>query len=99
MQDTGPGLGATHAERVFERFYRSDKSRTRASGGAGLGLSIVAAVAEAHGGRVAAVAHEGAGATFRITIPAVPANDLAARHHGGASQRRRGRGVRAGSLA
>ena len=73
--DTGPGLSETDAGRVFERFYRADKSRARASGGVGLGLSIVAAVAEAHGGRVAAVARTGAGATFRITIPAVPAAD------------------------
>ena len=73
VADTGPGLSETDAERVFERFYRADKSRARTSGGVGLGLSIVAAVAEAHGGRVAAVTREGAGATFRITIPAVPA--------------------------
>jgi two-component system OmpR family sensor kinase len=74
VADTGPGLSETDAQRVFERFYRADKTRARASGGVGLGLSIVAAVAEAHGGRVAAVTREG-GATFRITIPAVPAAD------------------------
>jgi two-component system, OmpR family, sensor kinase len=73
VADSGPGLTDTDAERVFERFYRADKSRTRASGGVGLGLSIVAAVADAHGGRVAAVKREGGGATFRIAIPAVPA--------------------------
>jgi len=75
VHDSGPGLSAKDAERVFERFYRADQSRARASGGVGLGLSIVAAVAEAHGGRVGAVAREGAGATFRITIPAVPPAD------------------------
>ena len=75
VQDSGPGLTAQDAERVFERFYRGDKSRARASGGVGLGLSIVAAVAEAHGGSVAAFAREGAGATFRITLPAVPDTD------------------------
>ena len=75
VQDTGPGLSETDAERVFERFYRADKSRARASGGVGLGLSIVAAVAEAHGGRVTAVPRDTAGASFRITLPAVPVAD------------------------
>ena len=57
------------AERVFERFYRADQSRARASGGVGLGLSIVAAVAEAHGGKVSARSEPGKGSTFRITLP------------------------------
>jgi two-component system, OmpR family, sensor kinase len=68
VQDTGPGLSREHLERVFERFYRADQSRARASGGVGLGLSIVAAVAEAHGGTVTARS-ESPGATFRIVIP------------------------------
>jgi two-component system OmpR family sensor kinase len=75
VQDSGPGLTAKDADRVFERFYRADKSRARASGGVGLGLSIVAAVAEAHGGSVAVIARDGAGATFRISLPAVSASD------------------------
>jgi two-component system OmpR family sensor kinase len=69
VEDTGPGLAADEAERVFERFYRADQSRARASGGVGLGLSIVAAVAEAHGGTVSASSEPGKGATFRITLP------------------------------
>jgi two-component system, OmpR family, sensor kinase len=69
VQDSGPGLSAEDAERVFERFYRADQSRSRASGGVGLGLSIVAAVAEAHGGTVAAESAVGRGTTFRITLP------------------------------
>jgi two-component system OmpR family sensor kinase len=72
VSDSGPGLTAEQAERVFERFYRVDQSRARGSGGVGLGLSIVAAVAEAHGGSVAAEAVPGRGATFRITIPLAP---------------------------
>jgi signal transduction histidine kinase len=63
-------------ERVFERFYRADPSRARATGGAGLGLAIVAAVAEAHGGTVSAESEPGAGSTFRIALPlAVGRND------------------------
>jgi two-component system OmpR family sensor kinase len=57
------------AKRVFERFWRSDPARTRASGGAGLGLSIVAAIAEAHGGSASVESAPGAGATFRIALP------------------------------
>ncbi len=69
VADSGPGLGAEAAERVFERFYRADESRSRASGGVGLGLSIVAAVAEAHGGAVSASSEPGDGATFRVSLP------------------------------
>ena len=57
------------ASRVFERFWRSDPSRARASGGAGLGLAIVAAIAEAHGGRAEVQTSPGQGATFRVRIP------------------------------
>ena len=59
-------------ERVFERFYRADPSRARASGGVGLGLSIVAAVAEAHGGRVAARSAPASGAVFTVVVPLAP---------------------------
>jgi two-component system OmpR family sensor kinase len=69
VADTGPGLDDEQAARVFERFYRTDGSRTRASGGVGLGLSIVAAVAEAHGGTASARPTEGGGATFVVTLP------------------------------
>jgi two-component system OmpR family sensor kinase len=69
VSDSGPGLDPEQLEHVFERFYRTDSSRARASGGVGLGLSIVAAVAEAHGGRVAARSQPGAGATFEIVLP------------------------------
>ena len=59
------------AARVFERFYRADTSRSRASGGVGLGLSIVAAVTEAHGGTAEAEPTPGGGATFVVTLPLV----------------------------
>jgi two-component system OmpR family sensor kinase len=73
VRDHGPGLSPEQAERVFERFYRVDTSRTRGNGGgSGLGLSIVAAVVAAHGGRVEALPTPGGGATFRVEVPAAP---------------------------
>jgi two-component system OmpR family sensor kinase len=71
VADTGPGLPPDAADRVFERFYRTDKSRTRASGGTGLGLSIVASLVEAHGGRVWAESTPDHGATFIVVLPRV----------------------------
>ena len=71
VEDSGPGMSPEAAERAFERFYRADPSRSRASGGAGLGLSIVAAVAEAHGGTVSASSELGNGSTFEIVLPLV----------------------------
>jgi two-component system OmpR family sensor kinase len=67
--DGGPGLSPEDAARVFERFYRADSSRTRTSGGSGLGLSIVQALAAAHGGRVTVHSEPGNGATFTVTLP------------------------------
>ncbi len=69
VEDQGPGMSAEHAARVFERFFRADPSRARASGGSGLGLSIVSAIAEAHGGRVEVATDPGDGATFRYGSP------------------------------
>jgi two-component system OmpR family sensor kinase len=68
--DHGPGLTPEQAERVFERFYRVDAARSRALGGTGLGLSIVAAIVAAHGGTVEVDSAPGAGATFRVLLPA-----------------------------
>lgn len=87
VADTGPGLTPEEAARVFERFYRSDPSRSRSSGGAGLGLSIVAALVAAHGGTVDLDTAPGAGARFTVHLPlhrvergpgAAPAIDAAA---------------------
>jgi two-component system OmpR family sensor kinase len=69
VADTGPGLTDEQAEHAFERFYRADPSRARTAGGAGLGLSIVAAVTESHGGRASAGAALGGGAVFTIELP------------------------------
>jgi len=69
VSDAGPGLEPDQLAHVFERFYRADPSRARASGGVGLGLSIVAAVAQAHGGTVEARSDPGQGATFTIALP------------------------------
>jgi two-component system, OmpR family, sensor kinase len=69
VADEGPGMEPEDASRVFERFWRSDPSRTRASGGAGLGLAIVAAIADAHGGRAEVQTSPGQGATFRVRLP------------------------------
>jgi two-component system, OmpR family, sensor kinase len=69
VADEGPGLEPEVAARVFERFFRGDPARTRASGGSGLGLSIVAAVAEAHGGRVSVDTAPGAGTRFVVELP------------------------------
>ena len=69
VADTGPGLSEEDAARVFERFYRADASRTRESGGSGLGLSIVAALVAAHQGTVTVDSRPGEGATFRVELP------------------------------
>jgi two-component system OmpR family sensor kinase len=72
VTDEGPGLSPDVAGRVFERFYRSDPARSRDTGGVGLGLSIVSAIVEAHGGRVTvAQGPEGSGARFEVRLPTV----------------------------
>ncbi|GGS72674.1 two-component sensor histidine kinase [Planobispora rosea] len=78
VADEGPGLTAEQRERVFERFYRADSSRGRpdsSSGGSGLGLAIVAAMVEAHGGRVEVDSVPGSGAVFRVRLPLAPEAD------------------------
>jgi two-component system OmpR family sensor kinase len=69
IADRGPGIEPAHASRVFERFYRADSSRSRAAGGSGLGLSIVAGLVAAHGGSVGATARDGGGAIFTVSLP------------------------------
>jgi two-component system, OmpR family, phosphate regulon sensor histidine kinase PhoR len=69
VQDFGPGIASEHLERIFERFYRVDKARSRESGGTGLGLAIVKHIVQAHGGRVWAESELGSGASFHFTLP------------------------------
>jgi two-component system OmpR family sensor kinase len=69
VADDGPGLGDGDAAALFERFVRSDPSRARATGGAGLGLAIVAAIVAAHGGSVVAGGRDGGGAVFTVLLP------------------------------
>ncbi|HJR97259.1 MAG TPA: ATP-binding protein [Actinomycetota bacterium] len=72
VSDEGPGLSPEARRRVFERFYRDDGARSRETGGAGLGLAIVAAIAEAHAGTVRVLEGDG-GAAFEVRLPAVHA--------------------------
>ncbi len=69
VEDTGIGIPAEDLPRVFERFYRVDKGRSRESGGTGLGLSIVKHVAEAHGGSVQVESRPGTGSRFTLILP------------------------------
>jgi two-component system OmpR family sensor kinase len=69
VEDDGPGIPADQRERVFDRFHRTDSGRDRASGGTGLGLAIVRAIAEAHGGRVAARQSPEGGACIEFELP------------------------------
>ena len=85
VADEGRGIEHDHLPRVFERFYRTDRARSRALGGTGLGLSIVRHIAQAHGGRATAESQLGRGSTFRLHLPRVAAAPHAAPRSGEAA--------------
>lgn len=86
VTDRGIGIARKDQERVFERFFRSDKARSRATGGSGLGLAIVKHVAANHDGSITLWSQPGTGSTFTLAIPAYPGN-------GGAAHARTTRGT------
>ena len=69
VADTGAGIAAEHLPRLFDRFYRVDKARSRELGGAGLGLAIVKALVETHGGQVEVTSQLGHGSRFVVRLP------------------------------
>jgi two-component system phosphate regulon sensor histidine kinase PhoR len=77
VTDDGPGIPKDSQERIFERFYRVDKARSREQGGTGLGLAIVKHVVQAHGGEVRIESEPGSGCSFVITLPALPSSQPA----------------------
>ena len=72
VSDTGIGIDPDALEHVFQRFYRADDARTRAFGGAGLGLSIAEQLVTGHGGRISAESTPGRGSTFTVSLPLGP---------------------------
>ena len=72
VSDQGIGIAPADQERIFERFFRVDRARSRSTGGTGLGLSIVRHVVDNHGGKISVQSEEGTGATFTVTLPTTP---------------------------
>ena len=72
VRDTGVGIPQEELAQLFERFYRVDKDRSRATGGSGLGLAISKQIVEMHGGDIFVESEVGVGSTFRVRIPKTP---------------------------
>ena len=72
LTDDGPGISPEALDRIFERFYREDKARSREHGGTGLGLAIVKHIVQSHGGKAWAESISGRGATFYFSLPDPP---------------------------
>jgi signal transduction histidine kinase len=70
VRDTGPGIPAAHRDRIFDRFYRVDTSRSREEGGVGLGLAIARWAVEANGGQIELASDVTDGSLFRVILPA-----------------------------
>ncbi len=77
VRDFGQGIASEHLGRIFERFYRVDKARSRESGGTGLGLSIARHMVESQGGTIRAESELNAGSNFLVTLPKVRSGDAA----------------------
>ena len=69
MQDTGIGMDPKEISHIFDRFYRVDKARSRATGGTGLGLSIAHKIVQLHGGRIEVTSESGKGSVFAVILP------------------------------
>ncbi|GIO16068.1 two-component sensor histidine kinase [Cohnella xylanilytica] len=85
--DTGIGVSESDLPHLFERFFKVDKSRNRASGGSGLGLSIVKKIVDLHGGDISAQSRPGEGTRFRVRLPLKAAGELSARRKDAAQQK------------
>jgi len=85
VSDTGVGIAPEDLKHVFKRFWRGEKSRSRATGGAGIGLAIVHELVRAHDGRIDVESRPGSGSTFRVSLPALAAGDLHELSRGDAS--------------
>ncbi len=89
VEDTGEGIPPEHLPHVFERFYRGDEARDRASGGAGLGLAIVRELVEAMGGDITVESTPGQGSRFTFQLPISQEANVVSMHNGVSGQRRK----------